>query len=113
MDRLRGLCLGRLARRLPWKAFGQGAGERPEDRVATAVFAELSGRFRLGRDPLVDCRRRQAAIAEGCAKRLATQGRRADRRHVLALKSMTRLALPCERSIVPGGTNRALAVTPT
>ncbi len=113
VDRLRGLCLGRLARRFSWKAFDQRAGERPEDRIATPVFAELSGSFRLGRDPMVDCRRRQAAIAQGCAKRPATQRLCVDRRHVLALKSMTRLALPCERSIVPGGTIRALAVTPT
>ena len=113
VDRVGGLRLGRLARRFPGNAFDQRAGERPEDRITTPVFAELSGRLRLGREPIVDRRRRQAAIAQRRAKRFATQGRRADRFHVLALRSMTRLALPCERSIVPGGTIRALAVTPT
>ena len=105
VDGVCGLRLGGLPRRFPWKAFDQGTGERPEDRVAAPVFAERSGRLRLGRDPVVDRRRRQAAVAQGCAKRLTVQGRRAGRRHVLTLKSMTRLALPCDRSVVPGGTS--------
>ena len=33
--------------------------------------------------------------------------------YVLGRRSITRLALPCDRSIVPGSTTRTVVVTPT
>jgi hypothetical protein len=87
-------------------------GQPPELAEESPVGREIGGDRRLGAAPAVDLRRERV-----CG---LTQDRECVRSlwhgpaHVcFGRRSMTRFALPCERSIVPGATTRTRVVTPT
>ena len=114
VDGVRSLRLGRLSRRPLWQAGEQHSGVRPEHGIAPPVLAERRGLRRFSRNPIVDRRRRQADVAERRAQLFMARRRRIHRGHAFGLRSMTRFALPCERSSVSvGGRFRAFVVTPT
>ncbi len=114
LDRLGGAGLGAVAPRLWRKTIDQRASERPELGVTRAILREVAQSARFGPHPVIAGGCGQAALAQDHAQRIARKRRLLVRRDHFALRrSITRLALPCERSMVPGPTTRALAVTPT
>ena len=92
--------------------------ELPERRETAASSLKSPCRVRHGRNPRRRRPPRRGRLRAGKCGRVGVDAHRAvpmtRRLHDLARRrSMTRLALPCERSIVPGSDTRTVAVTPT
>jgi hypothetical protein len=117
-----GLCRARLARtalgllRQPGEQIGA---ELPVTRVAGSIDKLIAGALWRRRHPFSD----RALIEAGGLQfgRSAIDTHRANpfrnssgmAFQLFGRRSMTRLALPCERSMVPGSSTRTVAVTPT
>src|SRR5579864_5073240 len=118
-DGLRRARLPRTALRLLRQLAEQIAAELPVTRIARPVDVIIAGALWRRRNPFGD----RALIEAGGLQfgRSAIDTHRGilsefhPARHfqLFGRRSMTRLALPCERSIVPGSSTRTVAVTPT
>ena len=117
-----GLCRARLtdtSRRFLRQAAEQIGAELPVARIARPIDKVIAGALRRGRDPFGD----RALIEAGGLQLCRRHGGIDTHRAILSLfhwafqlfarRSMTRFALPCERSMVPGSSTRTVAVTPT
>ena len=114
MDCLYGLLLCCRARGLLRHHVNQVLGTLPECAIAHAIGNQIAGVRRLVGEPFLHRVLRQC-VGENLdiGRRYRILHDQIPPLHFFGRKSMTRLALPCERSMVPGSTTRTRVVTPT
>src|SRR5258708_9051387 len=112
------LCRARLtqtSRRLLRQAAEQIGAELPVPRIAPPIDIVIAGSLRRGRGPFGNRALIEAGGLQLGCRHGGIDTHRANPFNIqlFGRRSMTRLALPCERSIAPGSSTRTAAVTPT